>query len=140
VGWLMTLEEQLLRDEGLVLHTYRDQNGWLTIGVGHNLDARGISQDAAMLILQDDIRDTKTGLMAKWPWMRDLSPARLGAFINLAFNLGVQGLQGFKVMLKAAEAGEWDAAASALLDSKYATQVGERADRLAQQLRTDAWV
>ncbi len=136
----MTLEEQLVRDEGVVLHTYRDQNGWLTIGVGHNLDARGISQEAAMLILQDDIRDTKVGLLAKWPWMRDLSEARLGAMINLAFNVGLQGLQGFKKLLAAAQAGEFRQAALELLDSTYAHQVGERAQRLARQLEEDSWV
>ena len=135
----MDLREQLLRDEGLILHTYRDSQGYLTIGVGHNLDARGITKEAALQILDDDISDTKVGLMAKWPWMRELSPARLGAFINLAFNVGVRGVQGFKRLLLAAQAGQWEEAAAELLASPYATQVGERAMRLATQLKTDTW-
>lgn len=136
----MDLQEQLLRDEGCVLHPYRDSRGFLTIGAGHNLDAKDISKRAALAILEDDIADAKQGLMGKWPWMRDLSPARLGAFINLAFNIGVGGLSGFKKMLRAAQAGEWEQVAAELLDSKYAAQVGERPQRVAQQLREDRWV
>ena len=60
--------------------------------------------------------------------------------MNMAFNMGVGGVAGFKKMLAALQAQEWDTAARELLDSKYATQVGERATRLAQQLITDTWV
>ena len=134
------LHEQLIRDEGLVLTPYRDSRGFLTVGVGHNLDAKGLSKRAALVILDDDINDAKQGLMAKWPWMRDLSPARLGAMVNLAFNMGVGGLNGFKKFLAAAQAGQWEQAALELLDSQYAKQVGERSERVARQLREDRWV
>ena len=134
------LHEQLLRDEGMVLHPYRDHLGFLTIGIGHNLDAKPITKRAAFVILDDDINDAKQGLMARWPWMRELSPARLGAFINLAFNLGVGGLAGFKQTLKAAEEGRWDDVAAGVMESKYASQVGARAVRVAAQLREDRWV
>ena len=133
------LHEQLIRDEGMVLRPYRDHLGFLTIGIGHNLDAKPITRRAALVILDDDITDAKQGLMAKWPWMRDLSPARLGAMVNLGFNVGVAGVSGFKKMLAAMESGRWDAAATELLDSRYATQVGTRATRLAEQIRTDRW-
>ena len=124
----------------MVLTPYRDSRGFLTVGVGHNLDAKGLSKRAALVILDDDINDAKTGLMAKWPWMRDLSPARLGAMINLAFNMGVGGLGGFKKMLAAAQKGEWERAAIELMDSNYAVQVGARSSRVARQLREDRWV
>lgn len=132
--------EQLKLDEGVALEPYRDHLGYLTIGIGHNLDAKGITLRAAELILEDDIADAKTGLMGKWPWMRELSPARLAAFVNLAFNMGVGGLATFTRTLKAAEEGRWDDVAAGILDSKYATQVGDRAKRVAQQLREDKWV
>ena len=134
------LIDQLKRDEGWVHTAYRDQLGFLTIGCGHNLDAKGLSDRAIQIILEDDIADAKSGLMGKWPWMRNLSPARLGAMINLAFNLGSGGLGTFKKFLKAAESGAWETAANELLDSKYAAQVGERARRIALQLKEDVWV
>ena len=93
------------------------------------------------IILDDDINDAKTGLIAKWPWMRDLSPARLGAFANLCFNIGVGGLRDKNPkMLACAEKGDWTGAARELLDGPYKTQVGPRAFRLARQLREDRWV
>jgi lysozyme len=134
------LHEQLIRDEGMVLHPYRDHLGFLTIGIGHNLDAKDITKRAALTILDDDIADAKQGLMGRWPWMRELSPARLAAFINLAFNLGIGGLSGFKQTLKAAEEGRWNDVATGVMQSKYATQVGARAVRIATQLREDRWV
>ena len=134
------LIDQLKRDEGWVHTAYRDQLGYLTIGCGHNLDAKGLSDRAIEIILEDDIADAKFGLLGKWPWMRGLSPARLGAMVNLTFNLGTGGLGTFKKFLKAAESGAWEMAAAELLDSKYATQVGERAHRIARQLKEDKWV
>jgi lysozyme len=140
------LHEQLIRDEGMVLKPYRDHLGYLTIGVGHCLDKKPISKRAALVMLDDDIADARADLLAKWPWMRDLSPARLGAFINLAFNMGVgneaagTGLAGFKQTMRAAAEGRWEDVAQGLLDSKYATQVGPRAHRVARQLREDRWV
>ena len=134
------LVDQLKRDEGYRADVYRDTEGLLTIGYGHCLDRKGISLRAAELMLEDDISDAKSGLLGKWPWMRELSPPRLGAFINLTFNLGVAGLNGFKKALAAAEQGDWEACAREIKDSKYATQVGARADRVAQQLQEDRWV
>lgn len=135
------LHEQLLRDEGMVLRAYKDKLGFLTIGIGHNLDAKGITKRVALIMLDDDIADAKTSLMGRWPWMRDLSPARLGAFINLCFNMGAGGLESKNPkMLARAEAGDWEGAAKELLDGPYKTQVGPRAFRLARQLREDRWV
>ena len=134
------LIEQLKRDEGWRHTAYRDSLGYLTIGCGHNLDAKGLTDRAIEVILQDDITDAKSGLLGKWPWMRDLSSARLGAFINLAFNMGVGGLATFKHTLKAAEEGRWEDVAEGVLNSKYATQVGPRAHRVAQQLKEDKWI
>ena len=137
---MYNLLNQLKRDEGYRADVYRDTEGLLTIGYGHCLDRKGISLRVAELMLDDDIADAKAGLMGKWPWVRDLSPARLGAMVNLTFNMGVGGLNSFKKFLAAAERGDWATAAAELLDSKYAKQVGERAQRVATQLREDRWV
>ena len=136
----MDILEQLERDEGVVLHPYRDSRGFLTIGIGHNLDAKDISLRAARVLLEDDVSEAKSALLGCWPWMRDLSVPRLGAFINLAFNLGINGLRGFHKMLAAAEVGDYALASAELLSSKYAGQVGDRAVRLATQLHEDRWV
>lgn len=135
----MDIYEQLRRDEGVRAKMYKDSLGIETIGVGHNLRAKGISQNAIDVILMDDIVDVIIDLFKALPWARRLSNARQGVLINMAFNLGVAGLLTFVNTLKAVEEGRWADAARGMLMSKWATQVGSRATRLARQMETDVW-
>lgn len=134
------LERQLTRDEGVRRVLYADSRGVPTIGIGHNLRDRPLSDRAIRTILEDDVAETEAELVARLPWVAALSEPRRGAFLNLAFNLGVGGLLGFVRMLGAAQAGRWDDASRELLTSAYADQVGPRASRLAQQLAENRWV
>ena len=138
----MTLRDQLIRDEGKRLTPYRDTIGCLTIGVGHNLDAHGISDEVCDLLLTDDIARVEAGLRVRLPWATPdrLGEARYGVLANMGFNLGVAGLMRFRLMLAAVEAGDWTEAAKEMLDSEWARQVGDRAERLAEQMRTGEWV
>lgn len=131
------LYEQLRRDEGVKHEMYVDSEGWLSIGVGHNLRQRPLSDRAIQVILEDDVRDTTEGLMAAHPWVGALSEVRQEVLINMAFNMGLGGLNSFKRMLVAVQNGQWKKAADEILDSNYAKQVGDRAKRLARQMAED---
>ena len=134
----MTLREQIERDEGRRHTAYTDTAGHLTIGVGHNLSTP-LSDAAIDQILDDDIR-VAMAECALIPFWMNLSEVRQAVLVNLAFNMGFQGLMTFRRMLAAMDAENWNQAAQELLDSRYAKQVGARADRLALQLSTDQWV
>ena len=136
----MTLREQLIRDEGMRLKPYRDQLGKLTIGIGRNLDDVGLFRDEVELMLDNDIERSAADVEARLPWTATLSEPRRGALVNLTFNMGIGGLLAFRKMLTALQDEQWETAAAELLDSVYAEQVGPRAHRLAQQLRSDSWV
>lgn len=131
-----TLREQLLRDEGCRLKPYRDQVGKLTIGVGRNLDDVGLSQTEADFLLDNDISRATAAVIARVPWAMTLDEVRREVLINMAYNCGIAGLLGFKKMLAACERGDWAAAKTEMLASKWAGQVGERAERLAEQMVT----
>src|SRR5262245_2874706 len=135
----MDLVEQLKRDEGLRLTPYKDSVGKLTIGYGRNLADKGINQSEAEFMLSNDIAEVATALVKAVPWVGDLDEARRGVLENMAFNLGVAGLLRFARTLAMIEAGDYDSAADAMLESKWANQVGERALRLSEQLRTGEW-
>ena len=135
----MTLREQLIRDEGKVLTPYRDSMGLLTIGVGHNLDAHGISDEVCDLLLTEDIARVEAGLRVRLPWARKLGDVRYAVVANMAFNLGLGGLMQFRKALAAMQAGDWTTAAAEMLDSRWAGQVGARATRLARQMETGEW-
>ena len=130
----------LIRHEGLRLKPYNDTVGKLTIGVGRNLDDVGISEREAMVLLSSDILQAKTSA-AKifWPEFESLNEARQSALIDMAFNLGEGKLRGFKSMIAAIKNGDFDSAAFHALDSKWATQVGHRANEIAEMLRTGEW-
>ncbi len=130
----LDLKIELTRDEGLRLKPYRDTVGKLTIGIGRNLDDVGISQDEAMHLLDNDIARTTAALDKAIPWWRSLNDVRQRVVVNMAFNLGVAGLLGFKNTLAAMKAGRYADAAEGMLASKWATQVGERAKRLAAMM------
>lgn len=130
------LISQLFDDEGLRLKPYRDSVGKLTIGVGRNLDDVGLSQDEALYLLGNDIRRAYGSLIVALPWVVKLNDARQNVLTNMAFNLGVDGLLGFKHTLNCVQREAWGDAADAMLQSKWARQVGARAVRLAQQMRS----
>lgn len=137
--------EQLQRDEGLRLFPYKDSVGIETIGYGHNLKAHplpvdgGISIQDAVKVLTEDIYRTTNELVEALPGTRRLDGRRFGVLQNMAFNLGVAGLLGFTNFLAYLQNGQYDSAAAAMLSSRWAKQVGLRAHRLADQIRTGAW-
>ena len=136
------LMQQLMRDEGKRLDMYRCPAGYLTIGYGHNLETTPISARAAAVILEDDVNAIITELAYRLPWVflgEARNEARNGVLVNMAYNMGVNGLLTFKKFLTAVQLGDWATAKAELLDSKYATQVGDRAKRLAKQIETGEW-
>ncbi len=121
----------LRRDEGLRLKPYRCTAGKLTIGYGRNLEDVGIFPDEAEYLLRNSTEGVLAELDRAMPWWRDMSENRQRAFANMAYNLGLDRLRGFRRMLAALQAGDYEEAARQALDSLWARQVGDRARRIA---------
>jgi lysozyme len=135
-----SLVAQLKKHEAVKLKPYVDSVGKLTIGVGRNLDDVGITSAEADFLLQGDIDRVVRGLLARYPiWFGDLDPVRQAVLVNMAFNLGLAGLAGFTTMLAAVAAHQFDLASRAMLNSKWAAQVGGRAIELADQMSSGKW-
>jgi lysozyme len=130
--------EQLILHEGTSAKPYRCTAGKLTIGVGRNLDDVGLRPDEIRYLLHNDIKDVRASLDKRLPWWRGLSPVRQKVLEDMCFNLGIDGLCGFKNTLAAIQGGDYERAAAGMLASKWASQVGGRAIRLAQMMRTGA--
>lgn len=127
--------EQLILHEGLKLKPYRCTAGKLTIGVGRNLEDKGISRDEALMMLKNDVEEVEKAL-STYTWFKNLDGIRQKVLIDMAFNLGVGGLMQFKKMIAAIEKSNYESAASEMMNSKWAKQVGKRSDRLATMMRT----
>lgn len=138
-GMLKTdLVRDLVRDEGMRLKPYTDTVGKVTIGVGRNLDDVGISETEALDMLDADIDRSIEDLERNLPWLFERPEPVQRALVNMCFNLGWPRLSGFRNMLAALEAGDYDRAAAEALDSRWARQVGARAERIAALFREGA--
>ena len=136
------LTKQLRRDEGEVLTAYQDHLGFWTLGVGRLIDKRkggGITVEESAYLLSNDIDKREAELLRRAPWMATLDPARFGALLNMAFQMGVDGLLGFKNTLAMVRNGDYDAAEAMMLESLWAKQTPERAARISKQVRTGVW-
>lgn len=133
---------QLKAHEGVRTHAYRCSAGKLTIGVGRNIDADGgigLNEIEINLLLVVDVERCTEELFTHLPWTMKLDTVRREAMINLCFNLGITKLKQFKRALTYMEAGDYLKAADEFLDSRWAKQVGYRADEIATQIRTGAY-
>lgn len=129
------LELQLIDHEDIKLKPYRCSAGKLTIGVGRNLDDNGITKAEAMMMLRNDLTQTRFGLEKVFPGFLGLSRPRRRALIDMCFNLGLPRFLQFKKMLAAVVARDFNQAAEEMLSSRWAEQVGQRAHTLATMMR-----
>lgn len=137
--------------------------GHPTIGIGRNLRARpltdgekallrenrpdlgerdlfkdGITEEEAWYLASNDVRTTTGELDKRLPWWRNLSEVRQRAVVNMAFNMGVDGLLGFRKMLAAMQAGNFDRAAQEAIRSDWSKQVkATRANDIARMIQRD---
>ena len=132
------LISQAKRHEGKRLDLHKCPAGYWSIGYGHNLEAKGISQAIADQLLLDDLAEAETAVR-KHISIEHLNDARIAVLINMAFNLGMAGLLKFKLFLYYLSMGDYERAADEMLDSRWAMQVGGRAKELAEQMRTGEW-
>ena len=125
------LIDQLIDHEGMELEVYEDSLGIATIGIGRNLVDRGITEDEARFLCNNDIDIVERELVAEFPIVAELDSIRQRVLIDMAFNVGVPRLTGFRKMWAAIHCGDYAEAAVEMMDSKWARQVGRRAERLS---------
>lgn len=115
------------------------RRGNLTIGIGHNLEY-GISRDASDFIFEQDLSVAVAECRREFLWFDRLDAVRQDVIINLAFNMGIERLKGFRRMLDAAEHDDWETAAYELFNSLWAKQVQKpRRDDLVNALANGEW-
>jgi lysozyme len=136
----------IMKHEGCVPDPYDDSEGILTVGVGHNLVAHPLpgevypmSQDRMQEVLADDLQDTIATLELALPWVTELDDVRQAVLIDMAFNMGVDGLLEFKNTLAMVHAAQYQLASQNMLLSKWAQQVGQRAIEDSTMMQTGQW-
>jgi lysozyme len=147
--------EELIKHEGLKLQVYKDTLGIDTIGIGRNLEDRGISQEElddldipnmdviyeygitevdAVYLAQNDVQIVEDELLRAHPCVDRLDSVRQLILMDMAFNMGVPRLCKFQKMWNAIHEEKYDVAAKEMLDSRWANQVKSRAVKLANAM------
>lgn len=131
------LSDQLRIHEGVRKHVYLCSAGYETIAVGRNIaeSGLGLSDDEIDYLLENDINRCRKELKT-YSWFADLDEVRQDALINMCFNLGLSRLANFKNALSSMAIGAYSDAAEHFLDSRWASQVGNRAQEVAHMIRT----
>ena len=131
------LVSRLVQHEGIKQFAYTDSLGYVTIGVGrciHEGKGRGLTSDDCFMLLRNDLIYFRN-LLLKYDWFIKQDTVRQNALVELAFNMGVNGLLSFKKMLSALTVNNYALAAKELVSSVWATQVGNnRASDLQYRL------
>jgi len=131
------LKQTLTRHEGKKHMMYKCSVGVDTVGVGHAM-TQPLSDRVIDLLLEDDIIIAVEDLRRNILFFDDLPEDVQEVLVNMSFNLGISRLLHFKKMFAAIAEEDWSEAADQALDSKWAKQVGARAEELAGVLRRQA--
>jgi lysozyme len=147
--------DKLIEHEGLVLTVYQDSLGIDTIGIGRNLEDRGISKEEldymdipsmavvyehgiteadARYLAENDVQIVEEELVRSHPCVDRLDSVRQLVLMDMAFNMGVPRLCKFKNMWNAIHNEDFPNAAKEMLDSRWAIQVKSRATKLANAM------
>lgn len=132
------LIEELKADEGWRAHAYDDHLGFKTIGYGFLVDERrggGLPEGIADIWMAYLVNQKRGELARRIPWFLDQPDDVQCALLNMAYQLGVNGVLNFKRMIAALERGDRREAAREALDSTWSTQTPQRARRVAALIR-----
>ena len=145
------LREELAEDEGCKYEIYLDHLGLPTFGIGHLITKNDpeYGKDVGTVIEQSrvqsafnlDIAVTIEDCHRLYKDFNDLPEEVQLIIANMMFNLGYPRLSKFKGMKAGVDARNWSSAADEMVDSRWYTQVPNRARRLVDRMRqvgTDA--
>jgi len=129
--------DEIKKHEGYSDTVYIDSVGVPTVGYGHALlHGSKIPAVVADLLFEQDFNIAiKDYTILSNRWGIELNPVRRGIIVNMLFNMGMTRVSKFQNMLTALLSKNYDKAADEMLNSRWATQVGKRADELANKMR-----
>lgn len=134
--WTEKVKSALRKEEGFSQFLYKDNEGYNSIGYGFNLDTVGMYENEAEFILDNRLKLIVAKLFFHFPFFDELNEARQFVLADMGYNLGIEKLLTFHNLLFALQEYNYVNAAQEMLDSKWAQQVGERAVKLADIMRT----
>ena len=142
---ISNLREQLKIDEGVKYEVYDDHLGYKTFGIGHLVVAGDeeygapvgteVSEDRVNNVFNEDVKTYIEEAKKVFPNIEGLPGEAQEVIVNMCFNMGAPRLSKFKKFIAGVNDGNWSTAAVEMMDSRWATQVGVRAERLRDRIK-----
>ena len=142
----------LILDEGYKQYPYDDGEGNITIGIGDNLSAKGLTMEDAKKIypngisiekakedLITEINSLNLKLQKYLSFFSNLDDVRQAVLINMAYQNGLKGLYGFKDMIIALKDKNYNKASYEISNSVDARKFKNRYKRLQEMMLTGNW-
>lgn len=142
---LAALKKEIIDDEGVVYEIYLDKFGFPTFGVGHLIRESDlehglavgtpVSEARANQCLEEDLETTVRDCHVLLPDFDDLPEEAQLVIANMMFNLGRTKLSKFRKFIGAVNERDWNEAGNQMVDSRWYSQVTNRAERLVRRIR-----
>ena len=139
------LREEIAEDEGCKYEVYLDHLGLPTCGIGHLIteadEEHGravgsvVEQERVKRLFNLDVAVTIDECRALYNDFDELPEECQHIIANMMFNMGRPRLSKFKGMKSGVDARDWKVAANEMVDSRWYTQVTNRARRLVDRMR-----
>ena len=139
------LREQLKIDEGVKYEVYDDHLGYKTFGIGHLVKTTDeeygapvgtpVSEERVNSVFDKDVETYIDESKKVFGNLEDMPQEAQQVIVNMCFNMGAPRLSQFKKFIKAIHDEDWKTASVEMLDSRWASQVGIRANRLSDRIK-----
>lgn len=139
------LREQLKIDEGVKYEVYDDHLGYKTFGIGHLVKTTDeeygapcgtpVSVDRVNSVFDEDVETYIAEAEKVFGNLQEMPQEAQQVIVNMCFNMGAPRLSQFKKFIKAIHDEDWKTASVEMLDSRWAKQVGDRANRLSDRIK-----
>ena len=136
------IKEEIIKHEGKINKVYLDHLGNATFGVGHLVLStddlqEGVEYDDTKIMefFERDFRQA-TNDAESFIKSENIDPRAFGCVINMAFQLGLPRLLKFKNFQYHLNKCDYESASSEMLDSLWAKQTPNRAEELAETMRS----
>ncbi len=120
----------LIEHEGIKYAPYLCTAGKTTIGIGHNLDDKGISKAVVELLYNEDVAEVESDLKAIFDDFYTLPEQIQLVLADMRFQLGYKGFRSFKLMINTVKDRNWPGMFLQMKNSDWYHQTPKRANDL----------
>jgi len=139
------LRKEITNDEGVKYCIYLDHLGLPTFGIGHLIKESDpeygqpvdtpVSTERVNSCFETDIQTVLDECNKLYDDFYELPEEVQHIIANMMFNMGYPRLSKFKGMKAGVDSRDWNKAADEMVDSRWYTQVTNRAERLVNRMR-----